>query len=185
MHLLMAGFTAAMLVFYMHQTAVRRFEGYRTYSALIEDLTMLLLNVILQEGQWHEKHFTMQTPEGNCIWVNQRGGEREMTTLKRFEECHWPWGHSSRYLRVPNFTGIMETIFFHMLLDVRRATKCPTFRTAIRGFVCVNALMGLVAALVGKQHWANLAHLHLKKANTRVNDSALECTWRTQGNTNS
>lgn len=51
MHLLMAGFTASMLVFYMHQASIRRFEGYRTDSALIEDLTMLLLNVTLQEGQ--------------------------------------------------------------------------------------------------------------------------------------
>lgn len=65
MHLLMVGFTATMLVFYMHQTAIGRSEGYRTYSALIEDLTMLLLNVSLQEGQGHEKHFTMQTPERN------------------------------------------------------------------------------------------------------------------------
>lgn len=67
MHLLMAGFTASMLVFYMHQASIGRFEGYRTDSALIEDLTMLLLNVTLQEGQGHEKHFTMQTPERNCI----------------------------------------------------------------------------------------------------------------------
>jgi len=51
MHLLMAGFPAAMFVFYMQETAVRSFEGYRTFSALIEDLTMLLLNVSLQEGQ--------------------------------------------------------------------------------------------------------------------------------------
>lgn len=145
MHLLMAGFTASMLVFYMHQTAIGRFEGYRTDSALIENLTMLLLNVTLQEGQWHEKHFTMQTPERNWIWANQRRRERERWQHKR----DWPRGHSSRYLRVPNFTGIVETILFHMLLDVRWATESPTFRTAIRGFVCVNALMGPVAALVG------------------------------------
>ncbi len=152
MHLLMVGFTATiatMLVVYMHSTTFRRFEGYRTDSALIEDLTMLLLNVTLQEGQGHEKHFTMQTPERN-LSTSERVSENNTKDIHSLrEEVHLSSGHNSRYLRVPNCTGKVETILFHMLLDVHWATECPTFRTAIRRFVWVNALMGPVAALVG------------------------------------
>lgn len=51
MHLLMARFIDAMLAFHMRQTAIGRLEGYRTFCTLIEDLTMFVLNVTLQERQ--------------------------------------------------------------------------------------------------------------------------------------
>lgn len=51
MHLLMARFIGAMFGFHMHQAAISRFEGYRTFSAFIEDFTMFVLDVTLQEGQ--------------------------------------------------------------------------------------------------------------------------------------
>lgn len=53
------------------------------------------------------------------------------------------------YLLVPSLASVVQTVFHDMLLYVCRATQGATLGTAVRGLVCVNALVSSEAALVG------------------------------------
>lgn len=64
---------------------------------------------------------------------------------------------------VSYFACVVEAVLLDVLLDVHRATDCPALGAAVRGFVGVEALVGPVTALVGEQHWAQLAHLGKKQ----------------------
>lgn len=55
-------------------------------------------------------------------------------------------------LLVPSLAGIMQTVLLDVLLYVRRTTQGATLRTAVRGLVCVDAIVSFEAALVGQQH---------------------------------
>lgn len=53
------------------------------------------------------------------------------------------------YLLVPSLASVVQTVFFDVLLYVRRPTQGATLGTAVRGLVSMDAFMSSEAALVG------------------------------------
>lgn len=53
------------------------------------------------------------------------------------------------YLLVPSLAGVVQAVLLDVFLYVCRTTQGTTFRTAVRRFVSVNALVSSEAALVG------------------------------------
>lgn len=87
----------------------------------------------------------------------KREGTRTFSSLRRrvLLEGRSPGAYSL----VPSFARIVQAVLLDVLLHVGGATRCTALRTAVRGLVRVDALVGSEAALVGQQHGAHVTHL--------------------------
>lgn len=132
----------------MHFTALGGLKGNWTDGALVEDLTVLLLNVGLLSLEGLKNHVTMETSKtGRCMRTH-------------FSDAVFFLRPSSfAYSLVPSLARVVQTVFLDVLLQVGRTTWCTALRTAVRWLVSVDAFVGSETALVGQQHRAHVTHL--------------------------
>lgn len=133
----------------MHFTALFGLEGDRTNGALVENLTVLLLDVGLLSWEGLKNHVTVETSETG----------RYMRTLFSAAECFILRPSSSAYSLVPSLARVVQTVFLDVLLQVGRTTRRAALWTAVRGLANVDAFVGSETALVGQQHGAHVTHL--------------------------
>lgn len=131
-------------------TALAGLEGHWTDGALVEELTVLLLDVALLSLEGLENHVAVEAPEPG------RHGNSLFLTLS---VCFISGPSSSANSLVPSLAGVVETVFLDVLLQVGGATGGAALWAAVRGLVGVDALMGSQTALVGQQHGAQVTHL--------------------------
>lgn len=69
------------------------------------------------------------------------------------------------HILVADLACIVEAVLPDVFLDVRGEADCPTLGAAVWGLVCVDALVGPEAALVGQCHHAQLTDLKDRSRN--------------------